>query len=65
VTVSAKFQIRIPTSVREKLNIRPGQKLKVYASGDSLRIEVPKPIIELRGLARGIRWNRSDRDGRL
>lgn len=62
VTVSPKFQIVIPKVVREKLNIRPGQELLVYAFDGSLRIEIPKPITELRGMVPGFRWERSDRD---
>jgi AbrB family looped-hinge helix DNA binding protein len=62
VTVSPKFQIVIPKPVREKLNIHAGQELLVYAFDGALRIEIPKPITELRGIARGIRWERSDRD---
>ena len=62
VTVSPKFQIVIPKLVREKLNIHVGQELLVYAFDGALRIEIPKPITELRGIARGIRWERSDRD---
>jgi len=62
VTVSPKFQIVIPRPVREKLNIHVGQELLVYAFDGALRIEIPKPITELRGIARGIRWERSDRD---
>jgi AbrB family looped-hinge helix DNA binding protein len=62
VTVSPKFQIVIPKPVREKLNIQVGQELLVYAFDGALRIEIPKPITELRGIARGIRWERSDRD---
>jgi len=62
VTVSPKFQIVIPKPVREKLNIRVGQELLVYAFDGALRIEIPKPISELRGIAKGIRWERSDRD---
>ena len=62
VTVSPKFQVVIPKPVREKLNIHLGQELLVYAFDGALRIEIPKPITELRGIARGIRWERSDRD---
>ncbi|MGB9244336.1 MAG: AbrB/MazE/SpoVT family DNA-binding domain-containing protein [Candidatus Acidiferrales bacterium] len=62
VTVSPKFQIVIPKPVREKLNIRAGQELLVYAFDGTLRIEIPKPISELRGIAKGVRWERSDRD---
>jgi len=62
VTVSPKFQLVIPKLVREKLDIRAGQQLLVYAFDGALRIEIPRPISELRGIAKGIRWERSDRD---
>jgi AbrB family looped-hinge helix DNA binding protein len=62
VTVSPKFQIVIPKPVRERLNIRAGQELLVYAFDGALRIEIPKPMTELRGIARGLRWQRADRD---
>jgi AbrB family looped-hinge helix DNA binding protein len=62
VTVSPKFQIVIPKPVRERLNIRAGQELLVYAFEGALRIEIPKPMAELRGIARGLRWQRADRD---
>ena len=62
VTVSPKFQIVIPKLVREKLNIRAGQELLVYAFDGALRIEIPKPISELRGIAPDVRWERGDRD---
>lgn len=29
VTISPKFQLVIPRSVRERLNLRPGQRIKV------------------------------------
>ncbi|MGA8145659.1 MAG: AbrB/MazE/SpoVT family DNA-binding domain-containing protein [Candidatus Acidiferrales bacterium] len=62
VTVSPKFQIVIPKEVRERLDIRPGQQLLVYAFDGTLRLELPRPISELRGSAKGIRWEQSDRD---
>ena len=39
VTVSPKFQVVIPQSVREQLGIRPGERLQVLAFGN--RIEFP------------------------
>ncbi len=62
VTVSPKFQIVIPKEVRERLDIRPGQQLLIYAFDGALRLELPHPISKLRGSATGIRWEHGDRD---
>lgn len=62
VKVSPKFQIVIPKELRERLKLRPGQRLFIYAIGESLRIDPPRSIKELRGMAKGIRWEESDRD---
>lgn len=62
VTVSPKFQIVIPKELREKLKLRPGQKLFVYELNGSILLESPRPLRELRGMAKGIRWEESDRD---
>ncbi|HEV3254636.1 MAG TPA: AbrB/MazE/SpoVT family DNA-binding domain-containing protein [Candidatus Acidoferrales bacterium] len=62
VTVSPKFQIVIPKELREKLKLRPGQKLFIYELDGSLRLDPPRSIRELRGMAKGIRWEEGDRD---
>ena len=62
VKVSPKFQIVIPRELREKLKLRAGQKLLIYEYLGSIRIEVPRPISELRGIAPGLRWEEGDRD---
>ncbi len=62
VTVSPKFQVVIPKELREKLKLKPGQKLFIYEQDGILRLGVPRPITELRGIAKGIRWEESDRD---
>jgi AbrB family looped-hinge helix DNA binding protein len=62
VKVSPKFQIVIPKEVREKLKLRPGQELFIYELDGSIRVEPPRSIKELRGMAKGIRWEKTDRD---
>jgi AbrB family looped-hinge helix DNA binding protein len=53
-TVSSKYQIVIPKSVREQVRIKPGQKLMVLVKGESITL-VPVPSLdELRGFAKGI-----------
>ena len=53
-TVSPKYQVVIPKSVRERFGIRPGQKMRVLCVGGSLRLVPVRPLKELRGFAKGI-----------
>ncbi len=62
VKVSPKFQVVIPKSIREKLNIQAGQELLVYILDGRLRIEPPRSIKELRGIAKGMKWRDDYRD---
>jgi AbrB family looped-hinge helix DNA binding protein len=62
VKVSPKFQIVIPKSLREELNIEPGQELLIYSVDESLRLVPHRPIKELRGIAKGMRWKEELRD---
>lgn len=54
VTVSPKFQVVIPLAVRERMNLRPGEKLAVVEFNGGLRLMPLRPASELRGIARGI-----------
>jgi AbrB family looped-hinge helix DNA binding protein len=54
VTISPKFQIVIPRTVREPLGIRPGQKIQVIRYGNRIELIPIRPIEELRGFVRGI-----------
>ncbi len=54
VTVSPKFQVVIPSRVREALNIQPGQKLQVMIIGNSIQFIPVKPMREYRGSVPGI-----------
>jgi AbrB family looped-hinge helix DNA binding protein len=62
VTISPKFQIVIPKEFRKRLKLKPGQKLIVYDVDGSLRLVTARPLREMRGLAKGIRWEDEDRD---
>jgi AbrB family looped-hinge helix DNA binding protein len=64
VTVSPKFQIVIPKELRERLGLKPGQKLFMFVIDGKIHLDVPRPITELRGMAKGIRWEEGDRDRR-
>jgi AbrB family looped-hinge helix DNA binding protein len=55
VTVSPKFQVVIPKSVRERLGIQPGQKLQILQFSDRLEFVPLRKIKEMRGFLRGIK----------
>ena len=62
VTVSPKFQIVIPKKIRESLKLLPGQKLQMYVLDGSIRLQAPRPIQTLRGIAKGLQWKEDYRD---
>ena len=62
VKVSPKFQVVIPKKLREELRLKPGEVLQIYLFENSLRLQRPKSIKELRGIAKGILWKDEDRD---
>jgi AbrB family looped-hinge helix DNA binding protein len=54
VTVSSKYQIVIPRSVRERVRIRPGQRLQVISFDDRIELIPLRPMREMRGFLRGL-----------
>ncbi len=62
VKVSPKFQVVIPKQLREKLRLKPGQKLFIYELDGTIRLELPRSIKELRGMAKGMKWRDDYRD---
>jgi AbrB family looped-hinge helix DNA binding protein len=62
VTVSPKYQVVIPKELREKLKLKAGQKLFVYALEGSIRMEPPRSIKGLRGMCKGMKWEADYRD---
>ncbi len=54
VTVSPKYQVVIPKSIREALNLRPGQKLRVVEYAGRIELIPERDIKELRGFLKGI-----------
>ena len=53
-TVSPKFQIVIPKKIRQRMNIRPGQKIQVIQYGDRIELIPVRPIREMRGFLKGV-----------
>ena len=62
VKVSPKFQVVIPKAIREELKIEVGEELLMYISDEGLRLVPRRPVKELKGLAKGMRWKEDYRD---
>ena len=54
VTVSPKYQIVIPKTIRDALHLRPGQKMQVIEYAGRVELIPERDIKELRGFLRGI-----------
>jgi len=54
VKISPKYQVVIPKEIREKLNLRPGQKLQIMEFGNRIEFLLLKDIKEARGFLKGI-----------
>lgn len=54
VTVSPKYQIVIPKSVRETLKLYPGQKMQIVEYAGRIELIPERDIKELRGFLKGI-----------
>jgi AbrB family looped-hinge helix DNA binding protein len=54
VTLSSKYQIMIPQDVREKADLKPGQKIVAIEKGGVIHLIPQKPIKEMRGFIKGM-----------
>ncbi len=54
VTVSPKYQVVIPKTVRESMNLRPGQKMQVVEYAGRIELIPERDIKELRGFLKGM-----------
>lgn len=54
VTISPKYQVVIPREIREKYNLRPGQKIMFVPYRNTLRVILIPPIEEARGFLKGL-----------
>jgi len=53
-TISSKFQIVIPREVREKFNLKPGQKIMFIPYQKSIRLVIVPSIKDARGMFKGM-----------
>ena len=65
VTVSPKFQVVIPKIIREAMQLRPGQKLKMIEYDGRIELIPDKDISELKGFLKGVNTNFDREDDRL
>ena len=54
VTVSPKYQIVIPRSVRDRMRIHPGEKLQVISFDDRIELVRVRPMRKMRGFLKGL-----------
>ena len=64
-TLSSKFQLSLPKSLREDMKLQPGQQFELIRMGEIIQMVPLTSIRDLRGKARGARADgyrdRSDR----
>ena len=54
VTISPKFQVVIPKAVRQRMGLRPGQKVRVLQFKNRIELIPIEPMKALRGFVKGI-----------
>lgn len=54
VTISPKYQVVIPKAIREKLRLKPGQKVEAIAYEERIELIPVRSARELRGFLEGI-----------
>lgn len=54
VTISPKYQVVIPSEVRERLKLKPGQKVAVLEKDGVVHLIPIRPLKELKGFAQGV-----------
>lgn len=65
VTVSPKYQVVIPKSIRETLQLRPGQKMQVIEFEGRIELIPEVDIKQLHGFLKGINTELKREDDRL
>ena len=54
ITLSSKFQVTIPQSVRRALNLSPGDRLHVLPYAGRITLIRARPLKSMRGFLKGI-----------
>jgi len=54
VTLSSKYQIVVPREIRERLRLKPGQRLLIIEKNGVIHLIPQRPIREMRGFVKGL-----------
>jgi AbrB family looped-hinge helix DNA binding protein len=54
VTISSKYQVVIPRSIREQFNLKPGQKILFIPYQKTLRVVIVPPMEQAEGIFEGL-----------
>ncbi len=54
VTISPKYQVVIPKSIRELLKLKPGQKIQAIVYQNRIELIPVRPMKQMRGFISGI-----------
>ena len=54
VTLSSKYQIVVPREIRERLRLKPGQRLLIVEKNGVIHLIPQRPIREMRGFVKGL-----------
>jgi AbrB family looped-hinge helix DNA binding protein len=54
VTLSPKYQVVIPREVRERLGLRPGERIQVFVYAGRIELVPVRKLRKLRGFLQGI-----------
>ena len=54
VTISPKYQVVIPSRLRKRLGVKPGQKVQVLLYDNRIEMIPVRPVQEARGFLKGI-----------
>ena len=65
VTISPKFQVVIPKGIRERLKLRPGQKVQAILYDDRIELGPVRPAKAMKGFLKGIDTTVAREDDRL
>jgi AbrB family looped-hinge helix DNA binding protein len=62
IKISCKFQVTIPKGIRVAMALKAGEELQVYVHDSVIYLRRRQPIKNLRGIAKGMKWDDSYRD---
>jgi AbrB family looped-hinge helix DNA binding protein len=65
VVISPKYQIVIPSKVRDSLKLKPGQRVQVIQYGKRIELIPERKISEMKGFLKGINIDFNREDDRL